>query len=296
MGLTGLTVTAMSVITVVVLVIAARTANAVTLLVVPVGLALLALQLGGLAAAMGRSLLGSKLTIAEAVRQSRAGWVLLASLLLAGLFLAVWVPLIAAAKGWGLLLTLPLTAWLAVMLSLTIPVVVLERRGPIAALGRSWRLVHGSYWRAFGIYFLAYLMTTVLSMVISLPIASVDGLAGALSGSGTGTARVTVAILVATDIAIASLIATIESGILVLVYADMRMRKEGMDIVLLHAAADQRLTGDEFASSGLTSAYTGGADPRMGYRVGEHGGGGYPGGGYPGGGSAGGFAARPPAS
>ena len=83
----------------------------------------------------------------------------------------------------------------------------------------------------------------------------------------------TVAILVIIDIAIASLIATIESGVLVLVYADMRMRKEGMDLVLLQAAADRRLTGDEFASSGPTSAYTGGADPRMG--IGRHYGGGY---------------------
>jgi hypothetical protein len=295
MGLTALTVTTMSVITVVVLVIAAHTTSAVTLIVVPVGLALLALQLGGLAAAMGRSLLGRKLTIAEAVRQSRAGWVLLATLLLAGLFLAFWVPLLAAAKGWGLLLTLPLTAWLAVMLSLTIPVVVLERRGPIAALGRSWRLVLGSYWRTLGIYLLTYLIATVLSLVISFPIGLVDGLAGALSGSGTGTARVTVAILVVIDIAISSLIATIESGVLVLVYADMRMRKEGMDLVLLHAAADRRLTGDEFASSGPTSAYTGGADPRMGYRAGEHAGGGYHGGGYHGGGTAGGYPASPPA-
>jgi hypothetical protein len=306
MGLTALTVTTMSVITVVVLVIAAQTTSAVALIVVPAGLVLLALQLGGLAAAMGRSLLGRKLTIAETVRQSRAGWVLLATLLLAGMFLAFWVPLLTAANGWGLLLTLPLTAWLAVMLSLTIPVVVLERRGPIAALGRSWRLVLGSYWRTFGIYLLTYLIAMVLSLVIGFPIGVVDGLAGALGGSGTGTARVTVAILVVIDIAISSLIATIESGVLVLVYADMRMRKEGMDLVLLHAAAGRRLTGDEFAFSGPTSAYTGGADPRMGYQIGEHGGGGHRGGGYQGSGyqgsgyqgsgTADGYPASPPAS
>ena len=296
MGLTGLIVTTMSVVTVVILVIAARTAGAVTILIVPAGLALLALQLGGLAAAMGRGLLGRKLTMAEAVRQSRAGWVLLAILLLAGLFLVFWVPLILAAKGWGLVLTLPLTAWLAVMISLTIPVVVLERRGPIAALARSWHLILGSYWRALGIYLLTYLMTTVLATVISFPLGLVDGLAGALSGGGTGTAQVTVAILVVIDIAIASLIATIESGILVLVYADMRMRKEGMDLVLLQAAADRRLTGDEFASSGLTSAYTGGANPLAGYLDGGYPGSRYPGGGYQDGGTAGGYPASPPVS
>ena len=291
MGLTASIATTLSVIILVIFVIAARTTGAVVLVAVPVGLAFLAVQLGGLAAAMGRGLLGRKLTITEAVRQSRAGWVLLATLMLAGLFLALWVPLIIVAKGWGLLLTLPLTGWLAVMLSVTIPVVVLERRGPAAALGRSWHLVLGSYWRVFGIYFLTYLITSVLSLVISFPLGFVSGLTGALSAGGGGTAPVIVAILVISEIAIASLTATIESGVLVLVYADMRMRKEGMDLVLRQAAAERQLTGEEFASSGLTSAYTGGADPGMAYQ-----GGAYQGGAYQGGGTAGGYPASPPPS
>ena len=288
MGLTASIVTTLSVVVVVIFVIASRATGAVGLLAVPVGLAFLALQLGGLAAAMGRSLLGRQLTMAEAVRQSRAGWVLLATLLLAGLFLAFWVPLIIAAKGWGLLLALPLTAWLGVMLSLTIPVVVLERRGPIAALGRSWHLILGSYWRVFGIYFLTYLITWVLSLVISFPLGLVTGLADALGPESGGMAPVAVTILVIGEIAIASLTTTIESGVLVLVYADMRMRKEGMDLMLRQAAADWQLTGEEFASTGLTSAYTGGAGPGLGYQAGGYPGGGYPGGGYPAGGYPGG--------
>ena len=293
MGLTASTALAVAMVAIVV--IAARFTGAVVLLAVPVALAILALQLGGVAAAMGRSLLGPKLTIAEAVRQSRAGWVFLTTLMLAAMVLALWLPLIIAAKGWGLLLALPLTAWLAVMLSLTIPVVVLERRGPIAALGRSWRLVLGSWWRVAGIYFLAYLITWVLGLVISLPLEFVGGLTGALSAGSAGTARVTVAILVICEIAIASLTTTIDSGVVVLVYADMRMRKEGMDLVLQQAVQDRQLTGEEFASTGLTSAYTGGAGPGAGYQSGYPGGG-YPGGGYPGGGTAGGYPASPPVS
>jgi len=300
MGLTASIVTTLSVVVIVIVVIADRTTGAVGVLALPVGLAFLALQLGGLAAAMGRSLLGRKLTIADAVRQSRAGWVLLATLLLAGMFLAFWLPLIIAAKGWGLLLTLPLTAWLVVMLSLTIPVVVLERRGPIAALGRSWHLILGSYWRVFGIYFLTYLITSMLSLVISFPLGFVGGLAGALGPGSGGMAPVAVAILVIGEIAIASLTTTIASGILVLVYADMRMRKEGMDLMLRQAAADRRLTGEEFASTGPTSAYTGGAGPGFGYQAGRYQtgyqGAGYQAGGYQGGEPAGGYPASPPVS
>jgi hypothetical protein len=235
---------------------------------------------------MGRSLLGRKLTIAETVRQSRTGWVFLATLMLAVLLLAFWVPLVIAAKGWGLLLTLPLTAWLGVMGSLTIPVVVLEQRGPIAALGRSWRLVLGSYWRVLGIYLLTYLITSALSLVVSFPFGFVGGLANALGPAGGGTAPATVGILVISEIAIVSLTATIASGVLVLVYADMRMRKEGMDLVLRQAAADRQLTGEEFASTGLTSAYTGGAEPGIAYQ----------GGGYQGGGPARAYPASPQGS
>jgi hypothetical protein len=47
----------------------------------------------------------------------------------------------------------------------------------------------------------------------------------------------------------------------------MRMRKEGMDLVLRQAAQDRQLTGDEFASIGFTSAYTGGAVPGAVYRA-----------------------------
>jgi hypothetical protein len=60
------------------------------------------------------------------------------------------------------------------------------------------------------------------------------------------------------------------------------MRKEGMDLVLQQAAQNQQLTGEEFATSGPGSAYTGGALPGGGYQGSGYQGGGYQGGGYPG--------------
>jgi hypothetical protein len=283
LGLTASTVTALTVSLLIIVLIASATAAAVALLAVPVCILFFAIQLGGLCGAMGRSLLGRKLTIREAVRQSRAGWVILAMLLLAGLTAVLWAPLLIALKGWGLLPALLLTAWLAVMVSLTIPVLVLERRGPVAAIGRSWRLVLGSYWRVVGIYVLMYVITWVLSLVISMPLQLVAGLAG---GLGAGTSHTTLSLAVGLfaigEIVIASLTLTIETGVLVLVYADMRMRKEGMDLVLQQAAQNQQLTGEEFATSGPGSAYTGGAMPGSGYQAGGYQAGGYQEPGYPG--------------
>ena len=272
LGLTASTVTGLAICLVIIFFVASQSAAGVALLAAPVVLLFFGVQLGGLVAAMGRSLLGHKVTIREALRRSRPGWVILAALALAVPFIAGWTGLAIALKGWGAAIALLLTAWLAVMVSLTIPVVVLERRNPFAAIGRSWRLVLGSYWRVFGIYVLMYVIMWVLSTVVSLPLDVITGLAGSI---GAGGGRVTITLALATlaigQIVIASLALTIETGVIVLVYADMRMRKEGMDLVLQQAALSHQLTGEEFAASGLSSSYTGGAAP----------GGAAPGGAYP---------------
>jgi hypothetical protein len=128
-----------------------------------------------------------------------------------------------------------------------------------------------------------YVITWVLSLVISMPLQLVAGLAG---GLGAGTSHTTLSLAVGLfaigEIVIASLTLTIETGVLILVYADMRMRKEGMDLVLQQAAQNQQLTGEEFATSGPGSAYTGGAMPGSGYQAGGYQAGGYQEPGYPG--------------
>ena len=284
LGLTASTVTALALSLVLVLFIASQTAAAVGVLGAPLVLLFFGVQLGGLVAAMGRSLLAHKITIRDALRQSRAGWVILALLTLAVPFIGGWTLLAVTLKGWGILIALLLTAWLAVMVSLTIPVVVLERRNPFSAVGRSWRLVLGSYWRVFGIYVLMYLVMWILSFIVSLPLELITGLAGASVGGGRATITLALAALTIGEIVITSLALTIETGVVVLVYADMRMRKEGMDLVLQQAALTHQLTGEEFAATGMSSAYTGGAYPGGAYP-----GGAYPAGRYQGGAASGGF-------
>ena len=284
LGLTASTVTALAISLVLIFFIASQTAAGVGLLGAPLVLLFFGVQLGGLVAGMGRSLLGHKITIRDALRQSRAGWVIVGLLTLAVPFIGGWTLLAVALKGWGALIALLLTAWLAVMVSLTIPVVVLERRNPFAAVGRSWRLVLGSYWRVFGIYVLMYLVMWILSFIVSLPLELVTGLAGASAGGGRTTITLALAALTIGEIVIASLALTIETGVVVLVYADMRMRKEGMDLVLQQAALTHQLTGEEFAATGMSSAYTGGAYPHGAYPAGA-----YPAGPYQGGATSGGL-------
>ena len=145
------------------------------------------------------------------------------------------------------------------------PVVVLENRGPFAAIGRSWRLAIGSYWRVFGIYLLMYLLTSAIGFVVDLPLLFASGLLGGLGSGSKATLSAAAIIYAIGEIVIFSLTVTIDLGVVVLVYADMRMRKEGMDLVLRHAAMNRPLSGDEFATTRLTSAYTGGAVPGAPY-------------------------------
>jgi hypothetical protein len=280
LGLTASVIAGLAVAMVVIFVTAANTSGAVVLLALPAVLAAYALQVGGLAAAMGRSLLGRKISIADAVRLSRVGWVLLTIVVLVLGAALIWLPLVALLKGWGIIPALLLTAWLAVMTSLVVPVVVLERRRPFAAIGRSCRLIVSSYWRVFGIYFLTYLLTSTLSFVINFPLGFGSGLIGG-AGFSSEAASAAVVIYAIAEIVIVGLTVTIQVGVLVLVYADMRMRKEGMDLVLRQAALNQRLTGDEFAASGFSSAYTGGAGPGGGFPGTAQPGNPYPGGAYP---------------
>jgi hypothetical protein len=114
------------------------------------------------------------------------------------------------------------------MLSLVTPVVVLENETPARALARSWRLVTRSFWRVFGITLLAGIIVAVAGGILQLPFTFL----GAVSGSGVGA---TVIIVIGT-IAAGTVTRPITAGVTVLLYVDMRMRKEGLDLALRTAS------------------------------------------------------------
>ena len=74
----------------------------------------------------------------------------------------------------GVIACVVLDAWFWTMFSMSAAVVVLERLGPIQAMGRSWRLVRRSFWRVFGILLLAWIIVFVASSVLRLPFAVIS--------------------------------------------------------------------------------------------------------------------------
>jgi hypothetical protein len=225
---------------------------------------------------IGRSVLGYQITAGDAWRIARPrmpallGVTLLIPLIIIGPWVALVVLLLLlaaahAAGGLVALVAVPgviaaicLSIWFAIMFRMAGPVVVLERERAVRSLGRSWRLVYRSFWRVFGITLLAALIVLVTTAVLQIPFSVLGALAGGSGGAslaggslvgGTGGSVAGLIIGAIGGIVAGSVARPISAGVAVLLYVDMRMRKEGLDLVLQTAAAGGAPpTGDEFAS------------------------------------------------
>jgi hypothetical protein len=223
---------------------------------------------GMLTGAIGHGLLGHKITIGEAWRLARVPAVLGVTILAALIAVGMWVPVTAIVIGLavahagaaavvvgilGGLATLVLTIWISIRLTIALPAVVLEGVGPIDALKRSWQLVQGSWWRVFGITLLTGIVVAFIGFVLQFPFAIVGSLAGGSSFTmfNAGSTAAAPTVLSVAIGAIGSIVAAtctrpISAGVTVLLYTDMRIRKEGLDLALNQAAQARALTGDEF--------------------------------------------------
>jgi hypothetical protein len=182
---------------------------------------------GLLAPLFSSALLGGRMTAGQAVRRvgGRAAW-----------RLVVLAVLVTVAEGAGLVAFGAGGVFLWGVWAVAAPALVLERTTVRAALSRSRRLVEGTFWRVWGIRALGWVLTTVLGFFVALPF---ELLAAYVSGAKLldPTGGVTHPAVYVTIVAVGSLLSgaivtPISSAVDVLLYTDLRMRKEGMDIVL----------------------------------------------------------------
>jgi hypothetical protein len=220
---------------------------------------------GTLSTVIGRGILGHKLPLSHAWRGARVGAVVGTWVLLLLLGIAVPVPVIGVVVVLALLHLTPVAATVGVLggigtivfwfvlltrLSVTLPALVLERISPRVAIRRSWELSRGSSWRLFGILLLTDIVVVVASDVLEIPIFIINAALGR-GGIFSASASTSVAVLLVNIvgyIVIATITWPFLLGVTVLLYADLRMRREGLDLTLQEAAQNQALTGDEFAA------------------------------------------------
>lgn len=142
----------------------------------------------------------------------------------------------------GGLAMIVLGVWLFTKTSLVPCLIVLERRGIRESVRRSWSLTNGFFWRTFGVQFLVAAIVNVVSQIVTTPIALVYGLmvslvdptgAGRLNGGALTGAIVSYGVLLLVSLVIGAVTTVVQAAAVALIYIDLRMRKEGLDLQLV---------------------------------------------------------------
>ena len=121
--------------------------------------------------------------------------------------------------------------WLFVSYAVAVPALLLERIGAWSALRRSFRLVRGRWWQTFATLLVGYLLIGVLGALVTAVIMIVPslladgntfvGAVGAVVGGTVGSALTT----------------PYSAAVITLLYFDLRVRKEGLDLQLIAEGA-----------------------------------------------------------
>jgi hypothetical protein len=123
---------------------------------------------------------------------------------------------------------LPLWIWIWVSWVAVMPIMFIENAGLGAAMGRSRRLVEGRWWRTFLVVFLIFIIVYAVRFAL-----------GAFIALGQGLLQLVVSPLVvvwisgATSVIVDSLVNPIFQIAIVLIYFDLRVRREALDLFQL---------------------------------------------------------------
>ena len=158
-----------------------------------------------------------------------------------GVALAVVVGIIG---GLGIL---AVGAWLYTRTSLVPSLIVLERLGIRAAIRRSWSLTIGYFWRTLGIQFLVAAIVNIVAQVVSTPLSLLFSVAISLVDPNAAFDAYIPSIILYILILFVALVlgavaAVVQSATTALIYLDLRMRTEGLDLDL-QRFVEQRAAG-----------------------------------------------------
>jgi hypothetical protein len=124
-----------------------------------------------------------------------------------------------------LLLIIP-GIWLATKLSMSFAALVFERKGPFGALGRSWRLTGGNFWRVFGTLLVVAIIVIVFQLVVG-------GIVGAILGGSNASELAAAIVTTILNVLLLAVTYPLWAAVVSVVYYDLRVRNEGFDLQLL---------------------------------------------------------------
>ncbi len=150
-------------------------------------------------------------------------------------FLGAFGALAIVALGFGVL-----AAWLGTKLALVPTAIVLERLPLRAAMARSWSLTHRNFWRTLGTQLLISVIINIASSIVTYPLSLIGSVVIGLTnpGSDPTAAFVSIGVLYLiigiVSIVVGSVGLVMQSAAYSLIYIDIRMRREGLDLELMH--------------------------------------------------------------
>jgi hypothetical protein len=126
----------------------------------------------------------------------------------------------------GVLLLFFGTVWLYIAFAFAVPVLFVEDLHGRKALGRSFTLVRGRWWRTFAVIALGFLLGSFVSSIVQAIF-----VVGIIADSGNDALVLTLSALAGiVGLAIST---PFQAALLTVVYFDLRVRKEGFDLELL---------------------------------------------------------------
>jgi hypothetical protein len=181
-----------------------------------INFAITPLLYGALAAAICQSAIGGSVTWWTAIRAALRRYFHVAGfLILLGLMSIAFC-------------VFPLWIWISVAWSAVLPAMFVENIGLIDAMRRSWHLVQGRWWRTFFIIFLVF----VLNYVVYLALGAFLYLGQSLVSIFLSP-FIAVALYEGSVVLASALTHPILQIALVLIYFDLRVRKEALDLFQL---------------------------------------------------------------
>jgi hypothetical protein len=207
---------------------------------------------GLLIVSVSRSVIGQKISVGDVTRFARVRiwWVVGFSVLLGVAWLVAFavyggaIALLASHKQWGALVAVVVVGGLALLLGvvwvtvrtlLVPPALMLEGAGFWATVRRAWQLTRGSFWRLFGIYLLVQLLVGIVASIITYPVTIVSMV---VFHDPTLRSFGQILLTSAGSVVAQTLSTVFSAAVIALLYIDVRMRREGLDVDLARAATE----------------------------------------------------------
>ncbi|APX04609.1 hypothetical protein BWQ92_17825 [Arthrobacter sp. QXT-31] len=129
--------------------------------------------------------------------------------------------------------------WVSVKLTVAPAAIVVEDVGALDGIRRSWAVTRGNWWRVLGIVLAVSLLIGIISQIVLIPVTLLAALLTAvaspqdLASQSTALQVVGVVVMAVVSAAVGAVAFAFQTSVMALLYMDLRMRNEGLDIALL---------------------------------------------------------------